>query len=265
MPIGRESNSRIFHEPTDDEVAWIRDFHDPAYEFRRLFAEALGTFFLVLAILGSVAAGGTGHLSVPAQSIAPGLVIMAVIYTMGSVSGAHLNPAVTFSYALRRNFPWRRVPGYWLAQLIGAIVAAECLGFLLGSNRLGAPLPARGVPVLHAFFVEAILTLGMVTVTLGTSSGQNGVGPNAAIARAGYIIAAGLWAGSLTGASMNPARSVASALVSHHWSFLWLYIFGPLCGGIVAVGFAWILRGPPTLEADVAAQGSLAPDTSTSS
>lgn len=265
-PSRRGSNSRdLFREPGDQDVPWIRDFHDPSFEFRRLFAETLGTFLLVLSVLGSVAAGTTSHgdLSLPAQGIAPGLVLMAAIYTLGGVSGAHFNPAVTLSYALRRNFPWRRVPGYCFAQCVGAVAAAECLRLLIGASRLGVPAPARDVSGPHAFIFEVILSVGMVTVTLGTASGQNNVGPNAAIARGGYVIAAGLWADSITGASMNPARSFASAVVSDHWTFLWLYVVGPLVGGGVAVGFAWILRGPPSLVADMASQGTAASDAPT--
>jgi aquaporin Z len=181
---------------------------------------------------------------------------MAIIYSIGSVSGAHVNPAVTFSYALRRNFPWRRVPGYWFAQFVGGVCAAGFLRLTLGNlGELGTSRPGDGVSGLTAFFFEVVLTAGLVTVTLGTASGQNNVGPNAAIARGGYIIAAGLWAGPITGASMNPIRSLAPALVGDHWSHIWIYILGPLAGGATAVAFAWILRGAPALEADRVAQG----------
>jgi aquaporin Z len=191
-----------------------------------------------------------------AQEVAPGLAIMAIIYSIGSVSGAHVNPAVTFSYALRRNFPWRRVPGYWLAQFVGAICAVGFLRLTLGNlGQLGTSRPGPGVSGLTAFLFELVLTAGLVTVTLGTASGQNNVGPNAAIARGGYIAAAGLWAGPITGASMNPIRSLAPALVGEHWSHVWIYIAGPLVGGAIAVGFAWILRGAPASAADQAAQG----------
>jgi len=122
----------------------------------------------------------------------------------------------------------------------GAVAAAECLRFLLGASRLGVPAPTKGVSSLPGFIFEFLLTVALVTVTIGTASGQNNVGPNAAIARGGYIIAAGLWADSIAGASMNPARSIAPALMSGDWSFLWPYVFGPLSGGIVAVRFAFI-------------------------
>jgi len=247
-----------FREPEPDETPWIRDFHDDDHELRRLFAEALGTFVLVLVAVGAIVVDlkSPGKVPLVAQEVAPGLAIMAIIYSIGSVSGAHVNPAVTFSYALRRNFPWRRVPGYWFAQFVGAVCAVGFLRLTLGNlGTLGSTRPEPGVSGLTAFFFETVLTAGLVTVTLGTASGQNNVGPNAAIARGAYIAAAGLWAGPITGVSMNPIRSLAPALVGDHWSHLWIYVLGPLAGGAIAVGFAWILRGPPTSAADRAAQG----------
>jgi aquaporin Z len=131
----------VGREPSEEETPWIRDFHNPEFEARRLFTEALGTFLVVLASVGGifVDARFPGQVPREIQVVAPGLVIMAVIYTMGSVSGAHINPAVTFSYALRRNFPWHRVPGYWLAQLAGAAAAVGFLRLALGNvGQLGA-------------------------------------------------------------------------------------------------------------------------------
>jgi aquaporin Z len=247
-----------YREPDANETPWIRDFHDDQHELRRLFAEALGTFVLVLVAVGAIVVDlkSPGQVPLVAQEVAPGLAVMAIIYSIGSVSGAHVNPAVTFSYALRRNFPWRRVPGYWTAQFVGAVCAIMFLRLTLGNlGDLGSSQPAPDVSGLTAFFFEMILTTGLVTVTLGTASGQNNVGPNAAIARGGYIAAAGLWAGPITGASMNPIRSLAPALVGDHWSHVWIYLLGPLAGGAIAVGFAWILRGPPASAADRAAQG----------
>jgi aquaporin Z len=255
---GLSKGSGPFREPTEDETPWIRDFHDDRYELRRLFAEFLGTFFLVLATVGAIVVDAKSHGKIPlsAQVVAPGLAIVVIIYSVGSVSGAHVNPVVTFSYALRRNFPWRRVPGYWLAQFVGAIAAVEFLRVTIGDvGRLGASTPGAGVSGLTAFFFEMVLTVGLVTVTLGTASGQNNVGPNAAIARGAYIAAAGLWAAPISGVSMNPMRSFAPALLGNDWSHLWIYVLGPFVGGVFAVAFAWILRGAPTSAATQAAQG----------
>lgn len=251
--------TRSYREPDESETPWIQDAHDSRYEMRRLFAEALGTFFLVLMSVGASVVNARTHGTVPpaAQGVVPGLAIMAIIYTIGGVSGAHVNPAVTLAYALRRNFPWRRVPGYWFAQLVGAIAAAALLRASVGSaDDIGVSTPSQGVTGATALVLELVLTVGLVTVTLATASGKNNVGPNAAIARGGYVAAAGLFAVSISGASMNPARSLAPALVVDQWSHLWIYILGPGAGAVIAVAFAWILRGPPTLAADAAAQGS---------
>jgi aquaporin Z len=245
-------------EPNPDETPWIRDFHNRSYEPRRLFGEVLGTFFLVLVTIGAILVNAKepGTVPIAAQVVAPGLVLIAIIYTIGGVSGAHVNPAVTLSYALRRNFPWRRVPGYIAAQVVGGVLAVAFLRFTLGDLvHLGASTPGPGISGHAAFLIEMILGVGLVTVTLGTASGQNNVGPNAAIARGGYVAAAGLWAGPLTGAAMNPGRSLSAAIVSNDWSHLWIYIAAPLVGGAIAVGFAWVLRGPPTIAADRSSQG----------
>jgi aquaporin Z len=253
----------VAREPNEDETPWVRDFHNPQHELRRLFGEALGTFVLVLVTIGAIMVNvkSLGEVPLAAQVVAPGLAIMAIIYTIGGVSGAHVNPAVTVSYALRRNFPWRRVPGYVAAQLVGGIAAVAFLRVTVGDlGHLGASAPGPGVSGHAAFLIEMVLTVGLVTVTLGTASGQNNVGPNAAIARGGYVAAAGLWAGPMTGAAMNPARSLSAAIVADDWSHLWIYVLAPLAGGAIAVGFAWILRGPPTIAADRSAQGLIKHD-----
>lgn len=232
---------------------------DLEVEPRRLFSEMLGTFLLVL-----VAAGGPvvnvfthGDVSRSAQEVAPGLMVMAVIYFMGAIGGAHLNPVVTISFALRQNFPWRRVPGYVAMQLVGATLAALFLRAMFGNvGALGATLPRHGFGDGKAMLLEAVLTLGLVSVILGTASAGKNVGANAALAIGGYIALAGLWAAPITGASMNPARSLGPALVGDHWSSWWVYVVGPLIGGFVAVASAWALRGPPSPKASKAAQGT---------
>ena len=150
----------------------IADFNDPRQEWRRLFSELVGTFFLVL-----VAAGGgmMGHafpgvISRTAAVVAPALMVMAIILFMGKVSGAHLNPAVSIAFALRRDFPWRRVPGYILVQLIGATLAALFLRAVINvSSMYGSNYPAHGYSDMAAFWMELILTVGLVSVILGHS------------------------------------------------------------------------------------------------
>jgi aquaporin Z len=230
------------------------------FEPRRLFAECLGTFLLVL-----VAAGGPvvnvfypGQVPLDARVVAPGLAVMAIIYFMGMVSGAHLNPAVTLAFAARGNFPWRRVPGYLVAQLGGACLAALLLRGLFGNlAHLGATLPGGTIGPWKAAVVEGVLTAGLVSVILGTASGARNVGTNAAIAVGGYIALSGLWAAPVTGASMNPARSFGPALVGGDWHAWWVYVIGPIAGALVAVGIAWVLRGPPSPLASASAQGEV--------
>ncbi len=238
-----------------------RDFLNPALEGRRLFAEAFGTFFLVLVAAGgpvvaTVAHGGLG----PAVLVtAPGLMVMAIILFMGATSGAHLNPAVTIAFAARRDFPWKRVPGYIAAQLVGAILACGLLAALFGRvGGLGATLPGPGFTDAQAFAIELVLTLGLVSTILGTASRAQSVGPLAALAVGGYIALAGFWASPVGGASMNPARSLGPAILTGDFAHVWLYIVGPVLGGLLAVGVAHLLRGPGgDLPAVLAAQGRL--------
>jgi aquaporin Z len=240
------------------------DFLDPAHEWRRFFAEAWGTFLLVLVAAGGgvVAAKSGGAVTLSMQVMAPGLMVMAIIYFMGTVSGAHLNPAVTLAFAVRRNFPWRRVPGYVLAQLIGGIAAAQFLHAMFGSvGALGATLPGSGISNSTALAMEVVLTAGLVNTILGTASGARNIGTNGAIAVGGYIILAGLWAAPISGASMNPVRSFAPDLVRGDFSTTWIYLAGPVLGALIGVAFEWILKGKPTVAGALAAQGTFDNDT----
>lgn len=172
------------------------DFLDPLHEWRRLFAETWGTFLLVLVAVGGgvVAAKSGGAVTLGMIVVAPGLIVMAIIYFMGTVSGAHLNPAVTLAFAARRNFPWCRVPGYVVAQMVGGLAAAFFLRTLFGTvGTLGATVPGSGVGSGTALTMEAVLTAGLVNTILGTAAGARNMGANGAIAVAGYIALAGLW------------------------------------------------------------------------
>ncbi len=240
------------------------NFLDPLYEWRRLFAEAWGTFLLVLVAAGGgvVAARSGGAVTLGMIVIAPGLMVMAIIYFMGTVSGAHLNPAVTLAFAVRRNFPWRRVPGYMLAQLIGGLAAALFLRTLFGTiGALGATVPGSGVGSGTALAMEVVLTAGLVNTILGTASGARNIGANGAIAVGGYIALAGLWAAPISGASMNPVRSLAPDLLRGDLGTSWIYVAGPLLGALIGVAFEWILKGKPTTSGTLAAQGYLDDDT----
>ncbi len=241
------------------------DFFDSSLEWRRVFAETWGTFLLVLVAAGGgvVAAMSGGRVTLGMMVVAPGLMVMAIIYFMGAVSGAHLNPAVTLAFAVRRNFPWQRVPGYIVGQLIGGIGAAAFLRAMFGTvGALGATLPGRGVTNGKALAMEVVLTTGLVNTILGTASGARNIGTNGAIAVGGYIALAGLWAAPITGSSMNPARSLAPDVVRGDLHTTWIYLVGPVIGALIAVAFEWILKGKPTAAGRTAAQGTIRVDDS---
>jgi aquaporin Z len=171
--------------------------------------------------------------------------VMAIILFMGAVSGAHLNPAVSLAFAMRGDFPWLRVPGYIIVQLLGATLAALFLLAVFGDvGHLGATLPGPDYAKWQALLMEIALTTGLVSVILGTASAAQNVGAIAALGVGGYIALAGLWAAPVSGVSMNPARSFGPALVDGDFSSYWVYVVGPVAGALIAVGFAYILRGP---------------------
>ncbi len=225
-------------------------------EARRLFAELLGTFALTLVAAGGevIAVISGGEVSPAARAVAPGLLVMAMIYTLGSQSGAHFNPVVTLAFTLRQDFPWKRVPGYWGAQVVGAVLAALLLRVLFGLvGHLGATLPHHGA--IEALVMEFVLTFLLVTVILGTATNHSLTGPNAALAVGGTIALLALFAGPISGASMNPARSLGPFLVSGQFGDSWIYIVGPFAGGLLAVLVAWLLRGRTTPEAVETSKG----------
>ena len=224
----------------------ITDFNDPRQEWRRLFSELLGTFFLVLAAAGGGMMGHAfpGVISHTAAVTAPALTVMAIILFMGKISGAHLNPAVSIAFALRRDFPWWRVPGYIIVQLAGATLAALFLHAVINVSAMyGSNYPASGYSDLAAFWMELILTMGLVSVILGTASGAQNVGIIGAFGVGAYIALAGLWGSPISGASMNPARTFGPDLASTTFTGYWVYIAGPIAGAALAVVIAFVLRG----------------------
>ena len=260
---GGSSTARrnLVESEVDQLVRTFEDFADPSQEWRRLVSEVLGTFFLVL-----VAAGGgmmsqafPNTISRTAAVVAPGLMVLAIILFMGKVSGAHLNPAVSIAFSLRGDFPWRRVPAYIVAQLAGAALAAWFLQAVVRvSASFGSNYPASTYSAWDAFLMETVLTLGLVSVILGTASGAQNLGVVGAFGVGAYIALAGLWGSPISGASMNPARTFGPDLVSGDFSHYWVYLVGPLVGAVIAVGIAFVLRGPGGGRAGSgAAQGDL--------
>jgi aquaporin Z len=239
----------------------MQDFQDPSQEWRRLFSELYGTFLLVI-----VAAGGgmmseafSNTITRTAAVVAPGLMVLAIILFMGKVSGAHLNPAVSVAFSLRGDFPWRRVPGYIVVQLVGASLAALFLHEVIKvSAKFGSNYVANGYSGWQGYLMEALLTMVLVSVILGTASGAQNIGIFGAIGVGAYIALAGLWGSPISGASMNPARTFGPDLVGRDFSDYWVYVAGPLTGAVLAVGLAYVLRGAGGGAAgSAAAQGDL--------
>jgi len=197
---------------------------------RSLAAEAIGTFALVFAGCGAVMVDAKTHaLGHVGVAITFGLVIMVMIYAVGHISGAHFNAAVTFAFALTRHFPWRRAVAYWGAQLVGALAAAVLLRLSLGNiAHVGATLPSGSQG--QSFLWELVMTAFLMFVILAVATDTRAVGEAAAIAIGGTIGLDAMFGGPISGASMNPIRSIAPAIVSGNLHALWLYILAPIIG-----------------------------------
>ena len=215
---------------------------------RRAVAEALGTFALVFAGCGAIMVdaktGALGHVGV---AISFGLVIMVMIYALGHISGAHFNPAVTFAFALTRHFPWPRVGVYWSAQLAGALAAALVLRGSLGDiAHVGATLPSGSDG--QAFLWEGVLTFFLMFVIMAVATDTRAVGEAAAIAIGGTVGLDAMFGGPITGASMNPARSLGPAIASSDYTAIWVYIAAPLLGAAAAAITYQFLRSEEQAE-----------------
>jgi aquaporin NIP len=209
---------------------------------RSALAEAVGTFALVFAGCGAIMVDSTSHaLGHVGVAISFGLVIMVMIYALGHISGAHFNPGVTFAFALTRHFPWPRVGVYWAAQLAGALAAALVLRGSLGDvAHVGATLPAGSNG--QAFLWEGVLTFFLMFVIMAVATDTRAVGEAAAIAIGGTVGLDAMFGGPVTGASMNPARSLAPAIAGGDFSSIWVYIAAPLLGAAVAAVTYQFLR-----------------------
>ena len=215
---------------------------------KRLAAGFVGTFLLVFAgpgavIVNGVSGGGVGSLGI---GLSFGLTVMAAIYAVGHLSGAHINPAVTFAFALTRHFPWSLVPAYVIAQLPGICAASAAHLALFGDvANLGATVPSGSF--WQAFGLEIVLTLFLMFVVSAVARDVRAVGQAAAIAVGGYVALAATFAGPIAGASMNPARSFGPALLSGTWTAHWAYWAGPVAGAALGALLYRLVRAaePP--------------------
>lgn len=210
---------------------------------KKLLAECLGTFTLVFAGTGAIVINAVSHGAISHAGIALtfGLVVLAMIHTFGDVSGAHLNPAVTLGFAAARRLPWYEVPGYIGAQLFGAFAASALVHTLFPQDAtLGATLPAGSDT--QSFILEVVLTAILMLTVLSVSTGAREKGITAGIAIGGVIALEAMFAGPISGASMNPVRSLAPALMSGHLDHLWIYLTAPVLGAIIAVPLCFGVR-----------------------
>jgi aquaporin NIP len=217
---------------------------------KNYFAEMLGTFALVFCGTGAIiineeTQGVITHLGI---AMTFGLIVLAMIYTFGEISGAHFNPAVTLGFAVAKRFPTKQILPYILSQIIGAVVASLVLHYLFPKNiNLGATLPSG--TQLQSFILEFILTYFLMLVIIHVAHGSKEIGVLAGIAIGSMVGLEALFAGPICGASMNPVRSAAPAIISGNMSSLWIYIIAPILGAIAAA-LTWKLTGPKSGKAE---------------
>jgi len=246
--VGRRYLIRFEEDTLRQRPLWIR-----------VIIEFLGTFVLVTVAAGAGVinqyAGG-GPISRTAAVIAPGAAVMAMIYAWGPLSGLHINPAVTFAFAGRRVFPVAWVVPYWVAQFAGAIGAALFLQAMFGHVSAGGNYPiAKPGGDWRSFVMEIVLTTILVSVILNTATGHRSIGHNAAIAVGATVALLGLFASPISGASMNPARTLGPDIVANDYTGWWVYIAGPVIGAVIAVMIIGAVRGLPDKKEREAAEG----------
>jgi len=252
--LGRRYLIRFEEDTLRERPLWIR-----------LIIEFLGTFVLVTVAAGAGVinhyAGGN-PISRAAAVIAPGAVVMAMIYAWGPLSGLHINPAVTFGFTARGVFPTKWVVPYWVVQLAGAICAAWFLQLMFGDVAKGGNYPiSKPGGDWRSLVMEIVLTTILVSVILNTATGSRSIGHNAAIAVGSTVALLGLFASPISGASMNPARSLGPDIVSTDFTGWWVYVAGPVIGAAIAVVIIMAVRGLPRKDELAAAEGGDLPMT----
>jgi aquaporin Z len=250
--LGRRYLIRFEEDTVRQRPLWIR-----------LIIEFLGTFVLVTVAAGSGVinhyAGGN-PISRTAAVIAPGAVVMAMIYAWGPLSGLHINPAVTFGFTARGVFPPAWVVPYWVVQLGGAIGAALFLQVMFGDVSAGGTYPiSTPGGEWKSLVMEAALTAILVSIILNTATGARSIGHNAALAVGSTVALLGLFASPISGASMNPARTLGPDIVANNYTGWWVYIAGPAIGAAIAVIIIDVVRGLPNEEERAAAEGGALP------
>lgn len=211
---------------------------------KKYFSEFLGTFALIFCGTGAmtineVTGGAVSHVGV---AITWGVIVMAMIYAFGDISGAHFNPAVSIAFAYAKKFSWKEVPKYIIAQFLGALLASSILWILFPkSEYLGATISSFDMP-WRAFVLELLLTFFLMLTIINVSTGSKEVGIMAGIAIGGVVLLEAMFAGPMTNASMNPIRSIAPALISGHLENLWLYILAPIIGALLAVSCCKLVK-----------------------
>lgn len=212
---------------------------------KQYISETIGTFALIFCGCGAmtineITNGSISHVGVAATW---GLIVMGMIYAFGEISGAHFNPAVTIAFAFAKKFSWKEVPKYIFAQAIGGIFAAFMLWFLFPESQfLGETTPALGFPPYKAAILEFILTFFLMLVIINVSTGSKEIGTMAGIAIGGVVLLEAMFAGPMTKASMNPIRSIAPAIFTGNFQYLWLYITAPILGAITAVSSCKLVK-----------------------
>lgn len=203
---------------------------------KKYLAELIGTFGLVFCgtgaiIINDISSGVVTHTGI---AITFGLIVTAMIYTFGDISGAHINPAVTIAFWLSGRFAAKLILPYIISQLMGAVIASSMLRFLFpGHDTLGSTFPSG--TILQSFVLEIILSFLLMFVIITVSTGAKEKGITAGLAIGSVVLLEAMFAGPITGASMNPARSIAPAIVSGHFQHLWVYVAAPVIGAAMAI------------------------------